>query len=274
MTWQPGTFLQSSINFTAALPLAFLALVPQTTLGESERIARVALVSITVLEGFLAYPDAGAYTSWAALLLLPVGMLIVHDGFKEVLPYAQRTQKDRLQSSSLIAVIGIVFIIAVLLLNYSYNDFNGAMSTYTSERSLALPGADRIHLPTKEERTFVSLSHALRANCSTFISMPGLDSFYLFTSQDPPSMLNIGDWMYFFDDSQQQQVLQSLRRPNHEKRLCVLVNPKILRFWQAGRQLPQGPLVRFVERYEVQHGLPERFQGYELFVPSHHSTTG
>ena len=66
---------------------------------------------------------------------------------------------------------------------------------------------------------------------------------YLWTDREPPTTLNLTNWMYMLDDRQQDRIVEQLAaRP----RVCVVVNSALIRFWMEGRPLPQGPLIRVV----------------------------
>ncbi len=78
------TQLAFTNTFTLALPLLCFAAIPRAQATESERMARMALVSLAVIEGLLAYPVAGAQVRWSTLLIIPVGMLCLHDGVRQL----------------------------------------------------------------------------------------------------------------------------------------------------------------------------------------------
>jgi hypothetical protein len=109
---------------------------------------------------------------------------------------------------------------------------------------LGLPGTARIRLPVGTADAYRAVSGELRKRCSTFVSLPGLDSFYLLADEPPPTLLNAGDWMYLFDTAQQQHVVSDVR---DVPRLCAIRHDGILAFWEQGRPLPQEPLARFIE---------------------------
>ena len=67
---------------------------------------------------------------------------------------------------------------------------------------------------------------------------------YLWTDREPPTTLNLTNWMYMLDDRQQDRIVEQLAaRP----RVCVVVNSALIRFWMEGRPLPQGPLIRYID---------------------------
>ena len=86
----PGTF---AVNFIIALPPLFFVAIPPHGATESERIARVGVVALAVLESLLAYPVAASQTFWAALLIVPAGVLCLHDGVRQLRPALAATRR-------------------------------------------------------------------------------------------------------------------------------------------------------------------------------------
>jgi hypothetical protein len=50
------------------------------------------------------------------------------------------------------------------------------------------------------------------------------------------------------DDNEQRQVIDRLER---YERVCVLRNDNEVRFWQGDRRPPRGPLVRYLESFDI-----------------------
>jgi hypothetical protein len=142
-------------------------------------------------------------------------------------------------SAALFAVVAVNAVFVALLL--PLQDYSRA---YNHGIALHAPGAARIRLPRGTADAYRQVTEELKRRCSTFVSLPGLDSFYFLADQPAPTLLNAGDWMYLFDDAQQQQVVDAVRGI---PRLCAIRHDGIAAFWQEGRPLPQRPLVRFIE---------------------------
>ncbi len=267
---QEATFLSPKPSptftntFLVALPLVFFGAIPPVEASESERVARVALVALAVLEGLLAFPVAGAQVRWSSLLIVVVGILCVHDGVHHITPglVAARLRGGRhaVGLSAPIAVLaGLAWLSSVFV-----GDLSSEMRSYHANTPVTLLGSDLIHLPASQAGPLESLSQAIRAQCSTFVTLPAMDSLYFWTGEGPPTdWFNV--WLYTADRPLQQQIVEHVKRVD-PSRFCVIENPVSLLSW---KRLPQLPLVRLEERVRADDSHPELFghpYGDQLFV--------
>ena len=94
--------------------------------------------------------------------------------------------------------------------------------------------------------------------------MPGLNSLYLFTGAEPPTAMNVGDWMNLFTVEQQQELRDRFSRSPPP--LCVVRERKVVSWW--GRKRPGAgesdlPLARYIEDEFL---TVDEYLGYELMV--------
>jgi hypothetical protein len=132
---------------------------------------------------------------------------------------------------------------------------------YQDWPSLALVGTNRIHLPAVNVAEYQRVAARLRSDCDRFISVPGLNSFYLWTDKPPPTGMNTGDWMFLLDDDQQQRVVDAVRGVD---RLCLVRSDQGLIIWVIGSgtsAAPERPLTRFIERTRWRE-VDSAFGGY------------
>jgi hypothetical protein len=87
-----------------------------------------------------------------------------------------------------------------------------------------------------------------------------MSSLYVWTGQEPPANLVITDWIYFLDSAQQQAIVDHLRTVHG---MCVVRDDSLIKFWSAGRTIPSGPLVDFIDTNFVASGS---YGEYELMV--------
>ena len=115
-----------------------------------------------------------------------------------------------------------------------------------------------MRLAPERARTLETVTEVLRRNCSTFISIPALNSFYLWSEEPVPTVLS-GPWPYLLDDESQQQALE---RVENRPGLCLIRDPEVLSFWRGfSPPAKDGPLLRFVrERF----GTMGDFGGYRV----------
>jgi hypothetical protein len=228
------------------LTLAWIAAVPSARDDGSvgSTYLRVFIPALAVFESLHAYPVSGSQIAWSSFLLVIAGAVCISDGIADLGAWVHRSAPEwrQLHEGGGRALIGVVAInasfIALLL---PLQDYSRA---YNHGVPLGLPGTARIRLPVGTADAYRAVSEELRKRCSTFVSLPGLDSFYLLANEPPPTLLNAGDWMYLFDTAQQQHVVSDVR---DVPRLCAIRHDGILAFWEQGRPLPQEPLARFIE---------------------------
>ncbi len=252
-------------TFIVAMPLLFLAAIPPDGATDSQRIARVALVALAVLEGLLAYPVAGAQVRWSTLLMVPAGMLCLHDGVGQLrLSVGMANRRVRRVFTSVVAsaalLAGLGWFISVFV-----DDLSIETNVFRTNTPLALPGSGRIRLPASQAQTLVSLSHAIRTQCSLFVTLPAMNSLYFWTEEETPTHWT-NTWFYTRNTADQAEVLQRIEGADRS-RFCVVDNPTWLSFWYQGHVLPQLPLARAVEKYRREHSPPQMFDDYRLYAP-------
>jgi hypothetical protein len=270
----PGSF---TFSFTVTLPLLFLAAIPPFGASESERMARVAVVALALLEGLIAFPVAASQTFWAALLIVPTGMLCLHDGVRQlrVATSTERRSRRRL-IDGVIAWSGFAVAVCASLawLGWLGSDFADVWSfesgAYYSHSPVNLPGAGMMRLPLAQAQSLESLSKSIRAKCSTFLTLPGMNSLYFFANEAPPTWFNTNSWFYLLDATQQTQTVDAIRRLD-PSRFCVVDSPSNLGFW-AQHGLPRSPLLQLITSFEQKNGPSTTFGDYRLFLPRDTST--
>ncbi|HSS31985.1 MAG TPA: hypothetical protein VLL27_01740 [Solirubrobacterales bacterium] len=224
------------------LGFAWVALLP---LGNPSRqpvaFARTLLPALAILQALHAFPVAGSQVAWSVFLLIPVGALCVGNGVRGLqagLP-AGRERRALLTLGSVAAAVVVAVIVNLQLLKPT----DEYRAIYDQTPTLDLPGASQLRLPPEEEETFRQVTAAIDANCPAFVMLPGMDSFYVWTEQDPPTGLNATAWTQLFDDDQQRQVIDETRSIDG---LCLLRNQPLAEIWSQG-PLPEGPLLDYME---------------------------
>ena len=116
---------------------------------------------------------------------------------------------------------------------------------YRSGVPLDLPGAHRLRLGPGHAEQLRALSGALRRDCRTFLTMPGLNSLYLFTGEPAPVELS-GPWRCFLSTADQRRIVE---RVTPMRGLCVVRSDPIEAVWffSSGHQPPRRPLVDFID---------------------------
>jgi hypothetical protein len=197
---------------------------------------------LAVLQALHAYPVAGSQTLWAAFLLIPVGAICVSNGARGLaaaLPEGAERRALFACAAVGVAVLGWFVVNATLK-----EPLQSARAAYNGGVSLGLPGAESIHIGQPEAELYDEITAAIDANCPALVMLPGMDSFYLWSEQEPPSGYTATGWPTLFDDAHQQRVIDDTR---DIEGLCLLRNIPIAAGWGGG-VIPPGPLVRYMHR--------------------------
>lgn len=257
LTWLTVLLLPSSLFFVA-LPLAWVATQDprRDTDGPTNPYARLLLPALAVTESLQAYPIAGTQLSIAALVLVPVGAITLNDGIRQLRGWSGRESRQQLLTvASWVAPALLIANIAFYQL-FAFLAFSG----YESTQPLGLRGAESMRVIPQRAAALRSLVAAINQECSSFITLPGMSSFYIWTGQQAPAQLYVGIWLYSLDSAQQKQVVAQFQgRP----RLCVVKDQAVVDFWAEGRPVPSGPLIEYIDNTF----RPDRvFGDYELLV--------
>jgi hypothetical protein len=223
------------------LSFAWVALIPPLRdEGDAAAFARLLLPPLAVLQGLHAFPVAGSQVQWSAFLLVPVGALCVAGG-AGMLSIAIGDGRER----RVIRAIGVVVAAGMLLIlanNQLRKPLNEARAAYDGSVSLGLPGAEEVHLSPEDAELYRSVTEAIDRSCRSLITMPGMNSFYLWSEIDPPTGYNATAWMMMFDDAHQQRIVDETRS---DRDLCLLENESMAELWNQGG-VPDGPLIDYL----------------------------
>jgi hypothetical protein len=249
----PGLFALSSLNHRLVLPfaLAWVVAAPRGRADGFEKLdfVRALLPALAILQSLHAFPVAGSQQAFSALALVPLGAICIGDGLAQL-----GLARVRLQLVT--ALLFLTIVVSWLPANWQQS-----RTAYASSVPLGLPGASRVRVPADQAALLAQVTQSIRDNCDTYISLPGMDSFYIFTQLKPPAGMNLTRWIWLTNDVQQQQM--AIQASNRISRLCVLENDELLGFWSQGRPMANGPLLDYIQ----QGFVPQySFEHYSLLV--------
>lgn len=205
-------------------------------------LARLALVLVATLELLQAYPVAGSQLLGGELPLLLVAAVIAGDGLK-LLALAGDRVPARSGHTRTIAGLLAVATGAVLLVWGIANPGREALSAYRENRQPDLYGMSLTRLPSDEAAGYERLTRAL-AGCDTYVTYPGMSSFYLWTRSQSPTRFNVANWMLLVGDRRQRRAVEHVSRIGN---LCVLRNDSLAQIrLTASRFMPRGPLIDYL----------------------------
>jgi hypothetical protein len=220
--------------------LLWVILLPPAREGADRFLfARATFAFTAAVEFLYSYPLPGYQLKWGTVLLLPAGVLSLADLARDVSAMLPVLGKWNLVAgASQIAVLAHLIRVLPLpgsigVLTLTPLDLPGARNLLVSA-----PGAARLHWITEN----------LRAHCDTFVTMPGLNSYYFWTGLEPPTGMNESEWMILYDAAQQARIVEAL---SSHQRPCAVRSATDVAFW-LGLRDGQGqdpdtlPLARFI----------------------------
>ena len=224
---------------------------------------------LAVLQVLHAYPVAGSQVAWGSFLLVLVGFVCGLDGARQLVAW-ERSRGGRFSGSRPWPAV-VAGTVALALVAGSFGaPLASLWRLHRQLPRLALPGTKLLHVMPDQGQDLHELVKRLRAGCETFVTLPGLNSLYLWTRLEPPTGLNATTWMFLFDAALQERIVARLETI---ERLCLVRQPELVDSWARSRPLPERPLLDYLQsRFQ----LHERVGVYELWVrrPAEQSREG
>ncbi len=240
LPFDPGALPGFQLSF---VPFAWVALIgPFPGERADTAFARLLLPLLAVLQALHAYPVAGSQTLWSVVLLIPVGAICVAGGVRGLASSVGDAGERR-------ALAGFGAVLAFALLWFVGNStlrepLRDSPAAYDGQVSLGLPGAEDIHVNPEEAALYQQVTAAIRDNCESLVMLPGMDSFYLWAEEEPPTGYTATGWPTLFDDAHQRRVIDDTRSISS---LCLLKNVPLAAGWGNGK-IPRGPLIAYLHR--------------------------
>jgi hypothetical protein len=238
-----------------ALPLVWLVALPGRSLRRG-LATRTLLGLLVVLLGLHAYPIGGNQALLAGCLLPAAGIVTVCDAIADV-PSISRAFSFR----AAWRVLGSAAVVSTLMLHTVIRWTLPRLATYYRKNvPLELPGAESLRLPESQVAELQWTAKNLAQNGATFVGIPGLHSFYFWSTLAPPVRFYPNTWVLFYDDAQQEQLADALLS---SPRPCLVRKLDTIQFYTGQREL-DGPMARVAAReFETAGNAGE----YELLIP-------
>ena len=231
----------NSDSIALAAPLAWVAAIPprEGELGASGAFVRALVPMLAVLQLLHPYPIPGTQVVWGLFLFAVVGGICAADGVRDLRPLLAPRGLRPAGDAIVLALLGVFLI-------FPFADWGTTVrDSYAAERPLDLPGAHRLRLPEQQAAEFRDLTAAIRRSCSSFVTLPGIESLYLFTETDPPATMSSPPWPSLFETGEQQEIVDEVE---DREGLCAVRNTGAAEFlFSLNPDFEQRPLVRFIE---------------------------
>lgn len=241
----PGLPFELTRGLAVGAPFAWVAAIAPAGSRFSNGFLRVLIPALAVLQALHAFPVPGSQLAWSQFLFVLVGGVCIADGARE-LSSAGEVLRPRLPSWRHV-VTAAVLVFCVWFALKPLRRYAGTVDTaYDVGVPLVLPGAERMRLLPERVAQLEGLVNGIQTKCQTFLTMPGLNSLYLWSEQPVPTTLS-GPWTFFLTAEEQREIVADVRE---ESSLCVVRKPDLLEFWAgfSGDRVPPRPLVRFIRR--------------------------
>jgi hypothetical protein len=227
----------------ALMAFAWVALIPTRGRPDPARsFARLLLPPLAVLQALHAFPVAGSQTLWSTFLLIPVGAICIANGSRgiaSILPPGFERRAATL-TGAFAALVLLVYLANVAL----REPLKEARAVYKAAVALDLPGATKVRVGEPERQLYQEVTAAINRSCPAFLELPGMDSFYIWTGQEPPTGYNATAWPTLFDEKHERKVIEQTREIEG---LCLLRNLTLAKGWSGG-VIPPGPLVHYLRQ--------------------------
>lgn len=219
---------------------------------EETQPARAWLGLLFVGQALHAFPVAGSQISWGTFLCVPLLVIGLHD-------LVRRHATDAQPIVRRLRHLSAALLVAAITVRCGEFAWVGFLRVRSSD-DLRLPGANSLRLPEHLTTTLRLLSRNATAHADVLFSLPGLESFHLWTGLPPPTPANATHWFTLLSAVQQEAIRQKLAA---SPRSCVIVQRDLYNFLVRTGVQTESPLTRWLEaNYEPAFTL----ETYEFWV--------
>jgi hypothetical protein len=216
----PAYFLSDTMTnglwYFLFTPWFWLAVVPSDT-AQGGHPGRSALVCAAPLMALGLYPVSGSQLGTSLTLIAVTTALLLESPPTQpgLLPALRRTAFRAAPSLSL-----LLLLFFVVKSGFQYAD-GQSLNLYGSR-------AIRLHplLCEQLERTAAYVG----TQADQFFTVPGMNSFYIWTGKEPPTAANVSAWILLLNDTEQQRIQQKLEAA---QRPVIIRNDRTYRLWRS-----------------------------------------
>jgi hypothetical protein len=190
---------------------------------------RVWLGLLFMLQALHAYPVAGSQIAWGTFLWVPLAALAIH---------ALGTQLKTVTMRRAVA-LGALAVTTVIFVNHALLGWQ----RYRGSDELRLRGAEHLRLPESFTSGLRMLAHNSGVHGNLLFSLPGMQSFNLWTNLPPPTTANATHWFNLLSAQQQAEIQQRLESA---PRAVLIVQRDIYDLLVRQGVVAQTPLLRWL----------------------------
>lgn len=256
-----GTLYIAQVGYVELMqystPFVWIVMLP---IARGERSAalvpRAIVAAVAAFEFLQAYPVGGTQVPFATFPIIAPALVCLYDAMAIVsaVTPAPRIALIALQLVALLwARSAFTPIVGQTVLRHYY-------AVYMGNEDVRLPGTNRLRLTPAEVARFQWLAGTLRANCSSFVALPGFQSLHAWTGIPPLTTKNAGTWMTLLSPAEQQEMWAAA---DAQKTPCALLQQDIASRWIGYRPSDGLPAYRELSaRFDTVAAV----DGYELML--------
>jgi hypothetical protein len=222
--------------------------------------SRTFLALMAVWQALQAYPIAGTQIAIATLPLVAAFTVCLVDALRAVrLPPRIRHGFWSWRLNPHLAGEAAAVLLLIGVFGFVWWELFAVRRYYRSLPALDLPGSKFVRTDAATTKVYQTLTHYLQANCDTFITAPGMNSFYFWTGKRPPTHIN-STTLSVLSHRQEEEVLKALRRA---KRPIIVAAEGLSSYLPRDASVPARPLLRALrdEYMEV-----DRVGSFKIYV--------
>jgi hypothetical protein len=222
------------------------ALPPLSAQDEIEpdwaRFGRLSLVLLAVGQFLGMYPVSGAQVAIPTFLVSLCLIPVLHGLFINW----RRADLFRVHHAIRLALPIVVLAAPSLVVAKHWREYvRSIASVYRTRAPLDLPGAGRLRLDRADAALYRCLAENLRHSRPSFLTLPGMNSFYGWAERPPPTGFNTTMNFALLSGAEQHRIVEVARTC---KPIALVLNVGLmLDFWIRGRFQARGPLVDFAK---------------------------
>jgi hypothetical protein len=219
-------------------------------------VPRAILAAVAAFELLQAYPVGGTQVPFATFPIMAPALVSLYDAMAIL---AARTPVPRV-AMVLLQVFALLWARSAFTPIVGREVLHHYYAVYMGNESVRLPGTMRIRLTPAEVARMQWLTGTLRANCSSFVALPGFPSLHPWTGIAPLTTKNAGTWMTLLSPEEQQQLWAAV---DARKTPCAILNQEVASNWIGFRPSDGLPAYReLAARFDTVATV----DGYELML--------
>ena len=242
------------------LVFVWIAALPQLSVQDQTepdlaRFGRLSLVLLAVGQFLGMYPVSGAQMAIPGFLVSLCLIPVLHGLFLNW----ERADLFRFHHALRFALPIVVLAAPSLTVAKYWREYVQSIAgVYRARAPLNLPGARLLRLDQADAALYRCLAENLRHSRPSFVTVPGMNSFYGWAERPPPTGFNTTMNFALLSGAEQQKIVEVARGC---KPIALVLNAGLLEFWIRGRFQARGPLVDFAK---TECRLAGSVRGYHL----------